>query len=555
MTTKNGYKIVLTGDKAAISNYRGFNWIGFIGCMPSNYPKAPRNIEIMESIFFATKSDSGGKLRIAPYGIRKIEAALRDYGFSEDEVVLADPRKLDKVIGPDTKVVGLTVHDPMGYAAVSQLVACTFRLISWWPAPSYTAIAFDDLIQNPSLKKYGSKLIIGGPGIWQLEEHPERFAEWGIDCLVEGEAEGVVGQLFEQAVKGEKLPEKTNGHPMKSDKIPLLKNPSSSGIVEITRGCGRGCQFCSPDLLMFRSVPKERIMQEVDMEVKNGLHNITLHSEDALFYGRKMGNFEVNHDAIIDLWKSVKDYPGVNGIGTDFFACSTIKSSPRTLKEMAEIMEIDGRHPGFVETGLETVSPHLVKMIMPGKVKPYTIEEWPEIIDDALGILDDNHWFTVASMMTGLPKETEADVIRNMEFIDDIKHHNVFVWMFPLMPLRSMRKQAGKWMPEYTPLRQELILRATVHSVDMINRHADLLLKPIPSYLRYATIKVLKYVSSKMVQFLKEAEGFIETEDRLNLYKDLNSEVTSEGEAVMHVSNVVKELINIPRSNLNPNKN
>jgi hypothetical protein len=25
----NGYKIVLTGDVCAISNYRGFNWIGF----------------------------------------------------------------------------------------------------------------------------------------------------------------------------------------------------------------------------------------------------------------------------------------------------------------------------------------------------------------------------------------------------------------------------------------------------------------------------------------------------------------------------------------------
>jgi hypothetical protein len=295
-------------------------------------------------------------------------------------------------------------------------------------------------------------------------------------------------------------------------------------------------------------------MKEVELEVKNGLHNITLHSEDALFYGRRMGSFEVNHDAIIDLWKTVKKYPDVNKIGTDFFACSTIKSSPRTLKEMAEIMENDEKNPGFVETGLETVSPQLVQMIMPGKVKPYTVEQWPAVIDDALGILDDNHWFTIASMMTGLPKETEADVIRNMEFIDDIKHHNVFVWMFPLMPLRSMRKQAGKWMPQYTPLRQELILRATVHSVNMIDRHADLLLKPVPSHLRWITIKLLKYVSSKMVEFLKEAEGFIETEDRLNLYKDLQSEVTNEGEAVMHVSNVVKELVSLQRLNPNPEK-
>jgi radical SAM superfamily enzyme YgiQ (UPF0313 family) len=76
----------------------------------------------------------------------------------------------------------------------------------------------------------------------------------------------------------------------------------------------------------------------------------------------------------------------------------------------------------YVEKGLETVSPHPVKSIMPGKVKPYTIEEWPDVmIDDALGILDDNnHWFTVASMMmmTGLPKETEQDVIESIEFID-----------------------------------------------------------------------------------------------------------------------------------------
>jgi radical SAM superfamily enzyme YgiQ (UPF0313 family) len=70
-------------------------------------------------------------------------------------------------------------------------------------------------------------------------------------------------------------------------------------------------------------------------------------------------------------------------------------------------MGIDGKnHPGYVEMGLETVSPHLIKSIMPGKVKPYTIEEWPDVIDDAFGILDDNHWITVASMMTGLPKET-----------------------------------------------------------------------------------------------------------------------------------------------------
>jgi hypothetical protein len=56
---------------------------------------------------------------------------------------------------------------------------------------------------------------------------------------------------------------------------------------------------------------------------------------------------------------------------------------------MSEIMALDEKQPGYVETGLEAVSHRLVQNIMPSKVKPYTtIEEWPDVIDDALGILD-----------------------------------------------------------------------------------------------------------------------------------------------------------------------
>jgi radical SAM superfamily enzyme YgiQ (UPF0313 family) len=510
----------------------------------------PYSRKMMESVFFPTQSDDEGRLKFAPYSLRKIEAALLEYGFTSDEVIVADPRKLDRAIGPDTKVVGLTVHDPMGYSAVSQLNACLFRLINWWPAPSYTAAAFHEIIKNPILKKYNSKLIIGGPGIWQLEEHPEISKEWGIDCLVSGEAESIVGPLFESAVKGETLPERAaSNRPMRSDNVPLIRRPSTGGIVEITRGCGRGCQFCTPDLLFFGSIPKENIMKEVEIEVEHGIRRIDLHSEDALFYGRKLGSFEVNHDAIVDLFTSVKKFPGVKEVATDFVACSTVKSAPKTVKAMSEIMELDRNHPGYIETGLETVSPRLVQNIMPGKVKPYTVEQWPDVIDDALGILDDDHWFTVASMMTGLPKETEQDVIRSIEFVDRIKHHNVFVWVFPLMPLRAMLKNAAKWVPEYTPLRQELLLKATRHSIDLINREAPRILKVLPAWTRPAALLALKYVTGMTLNFFKSAdEAIARHEDRLNLYKDLQHAYNGEGEAVMHVSSVVNELVKIGRS-------
>ena len=91
--------------------------------------------------FFPTKSDDEGRLILAPYSLRKIEAALLEYGFTEDEVIIADPRKLDSVIGPETKAIGLTVHDPLGYSAVSQLNACLFRLINWRLASALLANA------------------------------------------------------------------------------------------------------------------------------------------------------------------------------------------------------------------------------------------------------------------------------------------------------------------------------------------------------------------------------------------------------------------------------
>jgi hypothetical protein len=83
-------------------------------------------------------------------------------------------------------------------------------------------------------------------------------------------------------------------------------------------------------------------------------------------------------------------------------------------------MGIDGNHRGYVETGFETVSPHFVKSITPDKIKHYTIEEWPDVmIDDAHGILGDNHWITVASMMTDWPAKRNGKgcVIESIEFI------------------------------------------------------------------------------------------------------------------------------------------
>ena len=63
----------------------------------------------------------------------------------------------------------------------------------------------------------------------------------------------------------------------------------------------------------------------MEIEVKYGIRRIELHSEDALFYGRKLGSFEVNHTAIVDLFASVKKFPGVREVATEFFCMFNCK--------------------------------------------------------------------------------------------------------------------------------------------------------------------------------------------------------------------------------------
>lgn len=80
------------------------------------------------------------------------------------------------------------------------------------------------------------------------------------------------------------MPNYIRGEPVPVNRIPIIRTPSR-GVVEITRGCGRGCLFCNPTLLAFKSIPFKKIAKEVIINITGGEKNITLYSEDFLRYG------------------------------------------------------------------------------------------------------------------------------------------------------------------------------------------------------------------------------------------------------------------------------
>jgi len=177
-------KIILTSDRTWMSSYNSIIFAGFATCFPKGY--------LPDHLFFrlfSPPTESGnGIVKYAPYGLRKVEAALLEYGFREDEVAIVNPNEIDR-FAKHAKVVGICGNDIMGKGPTTSILA---QMIGVPATQSYSASKFRELLD--SLNKYSVKKIVGGPGAWQLLGE-----NVNIDCIVIGEGELVVGELFEKA--------------------------------------------------------------------------------------------------------------------------------------------------------------------------------------------------------------------------------------------------------------------------------------------------------------------------------------------------------------------
>lgn len=425
--SNGGKKIVLTASAIEMSDFNLNPFIAFSGGFPMLFPKE----FLRKRLYPPTPFNEDGTAKFAPYGLRKVESILIEY-FGEDNVVTVYPSMLEKFVGENTKVVGISTMDPLGIGFVSR----TYTSLVGISGKPMTAVEFEDMLSNPSLKKYKPKIIVGGSGAWQIVKAGIQD-QLGIDTVVMGEAEEDVLEIFRRAVNGEELPKQIVCRKPKPESIPLIKKPSLFGVVEVTRGCGRGCQFCSPTLRHRHSFPLDHILKEVEINAKNGTRMITLQTDDIFLYKTHL-NFIPNREAIIELITSVARVEGVEYIQIAHAALAPVVCDPAIIKEIAPILVeksrwtyLDGENYATFEIGIETGSVKLIEKYMRGKMLPYPPEKWPEIVVKALEILNDNRIYPLATLITGLPGETEDDVIATLELLDRLK--NIRIFYVPLL--------------------------------------------------------------------------------------------------------------------------
>ncbi len=455
-------EILLTADRTLMSNYHSNEFLGFGTCAPPNFiPEW-----FYSFLFFPPIKASKGMPSAAPYGLRKTEAQLLKEGLN---AVTVSPDHLEEYIN-DAKVLGIHTMDPFGLGPASSTLAAIFK------KEPYLAKYFHVLMDNPAVKKAkarGLKIIVGGPGAWQFRYRQKFVQAHGIDCVVEGEGEKVVGKLFKAALNGEELSqhyEVSLGETPSLEDIPDIMQPSVNGLVELGRGCCRGCEFCNVTLRPLRWYPLDKIKREISLNLKSReVEGCCLHAEDVMLYGSK--NTTPNEDTLISLHEFVAK--NCEGISWSHCSLAAVASKPKLFSKIAEI--IVQKQPWWgVEVGIETGSPEIARKTMPAKAHPFKAEDWPEVVRTGMGLMHDNMLVPACTLIVGLPEETEDDIIKTMELVDDLKDVRSFIVPLFFVPLGRLKSEGWFRRTEMTDLHKQLLFQCVEHDFHWVDNLLEL---------------------------------------------------------------------------------
>jgi radical SAM superfamily enzyme YgiQ (UPF0313 family) len=465
-----GYpKIVLTADRTLMSPYRNLSLATFFGCAPALDPGRDKNSfwykvfknQVTPKLLFDficnPISHTNGVANYAPYGLRKVEAGLLRDGFNREDVVVAHPDHVEKFIGPETQVVGTHEMDPLGMGPV------TMTFTYGRKQTSYDEFYCGDLHKkiNDAKKKNGSnaKVIAGASGTWQYNYDPEKIHEYGLYAILEGELGGIApeidghaGRFFNYLINGDfenmdpfrkrsdfkvNIKEfERNGKKLHArfvnfwdrpeiDEIPDIVEPSMHGMIEVMRGCGRGCKFCDVTLRALRYYPPEKVKKEVEINIKKGgAKSAWVHSDDIFVYGmdpRSSKQMEPNREALEELFTAIMS-TGIPHTNPTHGTLAGAIADEKLIPNISKIIKSSPDNMTGIQCGLETGSLRLIEKYADRKLAPFKPEEWHWVVKEAVKTLNEYSWVPAFTLIMGLDNdETPEDCWETIRLISELE--------------------------------------------------------------------------------------------------------------------------------------
>ena len=463
-------KVVLTADRTLMSPYRGISLASFFGCAPAldlNRKQTSLLYRILGNqvtprlLFDFICNPIGhtnGIANYAPYGLRKVEAALIRDGYSREDVVVAHPDYIEQFIGPETQAVGTYEMDPLGMGPVTMTFTYGRRQMSY---DEYYCRDLHHRI-NKAKARNGSKakVIAGASGTWQYNYDPAKIEEYGLYGIVEGDLGGIGpeidgasagGKFFDALIDGEM----DTANPFKKSKfkidikefsrngreyhgrfihywdepsvedIPNIVKPSMHGMSEVMRGCGRGCKFCDVTLRPLRYYPVEKVQKEIEINMKyGGLKNAWIHSDDIFVYGlnpRTTKNMQPNREALEELFKGIMA-TGIEHTNPTHGTLAGAIADERLIPNVSKIIRASPDNHIGIQCGFETGSTRLIGKYADRKLAPFKPVEWHWVVKTGVKTLNEHYWVPAFTLIMGLDNdETPEDSWETIRLIHELE--------------------------------------------------------------------------------------------------------------------------------------
>ncbi len=383
----------------------------------------------------------GVRARLAPMGLRRIEAALVASGFSPDDVAVVAPHRLSKAVGHDTRIIALSSGDPLGRGMNTNTMTAIAGGRSW------TEVLFKRLLAKAVRLKRDHpalRIVVGGPGAWQLAQHDDARRSLGIDVVLTGYSETTAPALFRQAIAGENVEGVIPCDWPGLAGVPNILRPSVMGIVETSRGCGLGCDFCTLAKVPMVHFPADFIVRDVEVNLASGARNIGLISEDLFRYGGTAS--APRPQELLALLRRLRKIDGLGMLQLDHANVSSVAAcSDAELADIHLLLSGSRPRPVWLNLGVETASGRLLSSLPArAKMRPFDAAGWAEGCREQVRRLARAGILPMVSLVIGLEGETPEDIEITRRWVESLSGERVLVFPLLMAPTDSSRAPFGR---------------------------------------------------------------------------------------------------------------
>ncbi|MBI4416217.1 MAG: B12-binding domain-containing radical SAM protein [Euryarchaeota archaeon] len=487
-----GRRFVLAADRSLMSNFRGNFLFGFLSCGPYEHiPKWVYNHVMCPAV----EADRGtGEAKVAECGLRRVESSLLE-DYPTRDLIVAHPDYVERAIGEETTVVGVSAMDPLGIGPVTSSITSS-------ESTPFNRVMFRELMTriNRLKDRFGFRTVLGGSGTWQLRMFPERAAPFRFDSLVEGEADTAAPQIFQDLEDGS-AEEHIRCYTNHVGEVPLIRGPTINGLIEAMRGCGRGCSFCDVTRRLRRDFPIERLKAEAKINLDYGFSAVWLQSDEMLLYGCDNRDFIPNQDAVVELFREIRALDGVEAVGSTHWTLSSVVAAPEIIEEISRLNGLGPSRWLAVQPGLESAAPRIVQQWLAWKVKPFRNEEWPWVVREGVRILNENYYFPALTLIVGFPNETEDETRATIDLVDSLAGTQGII--APLLYVDYVHAERSMTFPKMSVAQFELYYKSWRHNLRQFDEKIWIATRAFNPIMRTLSVLLTRLGTKAILTYLR----------------------------------------------------